>query len=160
MFISSFANSLVLIVYSNISKLQSSSTSMLAKALSNYAKGCKWWWHFNNMRYKDLLSYSSTIETPCSLPINEDTKQKLLNLRSNIKESILWVFFFSNFLNKERKNSNTTQISFLMLDAKEINTSTIIDSSSIKFCKKGRTLGASLSFKTMHIVEFRTSLNN
>jgi hypothetical protein len=47
-----------------------------------------------------------------------------------------------------------------MLDAKEINSSTIIDSSSIKFYKKGKTLGAPLSFKTMDIVEFITSLNN
>jgi hypothetical protein len=37
------------------------------------------------MGYKDLLSYSSTIATHYSLPINEDTRQRLLNLESNIK---------------------------------------------------------------------------
>jgi hypothetical protein len=43
-----------------------------------------------------------------------------------------------------------------MLDTKEVNSSTIIDSSSIN----GRILGASLSFKTMDIAKFRASLNN
>jgi hypothetical protein len=74
MFTSSFVGSLVLAICSNVSKLQYSSTLMLAKTLSDFARRCKWWWHFNNMGYKDLLSYSSTIATPCSLPINEDTK--------------------------------------------------------------------------------------
>jgi hypothetical protein len=38
-----------------------------------------------------------------------------------------------------------------MLDAKEVHPSTTIDSFSTKFCTKGKTSGASLSFKTMDI---------
>jgi hypothetical protein len=93
------------------------------------------------MGYKDLQSYSSTIATPCSLPINENTSQWFLNLGSNIKENILWAFFSSNIFKKENKDSNTTHISFLMLNAKEVNSSTTIDSFFINFCKKGKTLG-------------------
>jgi len=55
------------------------------------------------MGYKDLRSYSSTIATPCSLPINEDTRLRLLNLGSNIKENILWNFFFQIFSRKKGK---------------------------------------------------------
>jgi hypothetical protein len=81
--------------------------------------------------------------------MNEDTRQKLLNLGSNIKESTLWALFFSKFLKKERKDSSTTQTSFLMLEAKEVDSSTIIDSPSIKFYKDGKILRTSLSFKIM-----------
>jgi hypothetical protein len=38
-----------------------------------------------------------------------------------------------------------------MLDAKEVNSSTPIDCSFTKFCIKGKTSSASLSFKTMDI---------
>jgi hypothetical protein len=38
-----------------------------------------------------------------------------------------------------------------MLDAKEVHSSTTFDSSSSKFCIKGKTSSASLSFKTMDI---------
>jgi len=114
LFTSFFTSSFVLVVCSNISKLQSSSTPMLTKTLSNYTKRCKWWWHFNNMGYKDLLSYSSTIETPYSLPINEDTRWRLLSLGFNIKENI----FFSNFFKKEKKDSNARQTSFLNVRCK------------------------------------------
>jgi hypothetical protein len=69
-------------------------------------------------------------------------------------------FFFSNFLKKERKDFNTTQTSFLMLDAKEVNSSTIIDSFSVKFYRNGKNLSAFLSFKTTYITKFRASLNN
>jgi len=112
------------------------------------------------MGYKDLISYSSTIATPCSLPINEDTRLRLLNLGCNIKENILWAFFSSIFFKKERKDSNTTQTSFLMLDAKKVNSSTIIDSSSIKFYRNDKILSAFLSFKTMDITEFKASLSD
>jgi hypothetical protein len=47
-----------------------------------------------------------------------------------------------------------------MLDAKEVNSSTTIDSSSIKFCEEGITSSGSLSVKTMDIVEFKASLSN
>jgi hypothetical protein len=47
-----------------------------------------------------------------------------------------------------------------MLNAKEVNSSTTIDSSSVKFYKEGKTLGAILSFQTMDIAKFRASLSN
>jgi hypothetical protein len=84
------------------------------------------------MGYKDLLSYSSTIVTPCSLPINENTKQTFLNLESNIKGKNIMGFSFLQNFSRKKKDSNTTQTSFLMLDAKEVNSSTTIDSFSIK----------------------------
>jgi hypothetical protein len=40
------------------------------------------------MGYNALLSYCSTIGTPYSLPTYEKTRQKPLNLGSNIKENI------------------------------------------------------------------------
>jgi hypothetical protein len=51
-------------------------------------------------------------------------------------------FLFFNLFKKKWKDSNTIQASFLMLDAKEVNSTTTIDSSSIKFCREGITLGA------------------
>jgi hypothetical protein len=105
------------------------------------------------MGYKDLLSHFS-------LPTNEDTRQRLLDLGSNIKENILWAFFSPIVFKKKRKDSNTTQTSFLILNAKEINSTTTIDSSSIKFCRHGITSGAFLTFKTMDMVEFKTSFSN
>jgi hypothetical protein len=71
---------------------------------------------------------------------------------------MLWALFSSNFLKKERKDSSTTETSFLMLEAKEINSSTIIDSSSVRFCKDGKILRTSLSFKIMKITKFSASL--
>ncbi len=47
-----------------------------------------------------------------------------------------------------------------MLNAKEVNSSTTINASSIKFCKEGKTSSAFLIFKTMDIVEFIASFNN
>jgi hypothetical protein len=47
-----------------------------------------------------------------------------------------------------------------MLKAREVNSSTIIDSSSIRFYKDGKTSSTSLSFKIMDVTEFNTSLNN
>jgi hypothetical protein len=67
----------------------------------------------------------------CSQPIKEDIKQRLLNLGSNIKDNILWVFF-SYFLKNEKKESNTIQTFFLMLEAKQINSKATIESSSIR----------------------------
>ncbi len=57
-----------------------------------------------------LLNNSNTL----SSSMNEDTKQRLLNLESNIKENILWFLFFSKISKKKRKDSNITQIFFLM----------------------------------------------
>jgi hypothetical protein len=47
-----------------------------------------------------------------------------------------------------------------MLDVKEINSSTIIDSSSIKLCRNGIILSAFLIFKTMDIAKFKASFSN
>jgi len=64
---SSSIGSLVLTIYSNISKLQSSSKIFwLVEFLFDLTKGCKCSWHLTNIRYKDFLSYSSTRATHCS----------------------------------------------------------------------------------------------
>jgi hypothetical protein len=47
-----------------------------------------------------------------------------------------------------------------MLEAKEDNSSTIIDSFSIRFYKDGKTSNTSLSFKIMDIAKFSTSFSN
>ncbi len=146
LFTSSLVSSFLLAVCSNISKLQCSSTPMSVKKhfqfLLKDANGDD----FNNMGYKGFLSYSSTIATLCFLPMNEDTRRRLFNLGSKIFKNMLWVSFSSNFLKKERKNSSTTQTSFLRLDAKEVNSSTIIGSTSIRLCKDAKILRTSLSF--------------
>ncbi len=64
--------------------------------------------------------------------MKEDTKQRFLNLESNIRANILCVFLSSNFFKKERKLSRTPQTSFLMLEAKQINSRATLESSSIK----------------------------
>jgi len=48
----------------------------------------------------------------------KDLKPRVLNLGSNIKENILWNFFFSYFLEKKFKNSKLQQLFFLMLETK------------------------------------------
>ncbi len=72
---------------------------------------------------------------PCSQPTNEDTKQRLLNHESNINESILWAFFFSCFFLNERKELNTPQNSFFMLEVNKNNSRVIVESSSINWFK-------------------------
>ncbi len=134
LFTSFFIGSLVLAICSNTSKLQSSSTPMLTKTLSDSAKGCKWWWHFNNMGYKDLLSQFSTIPTACSLPINENTRQRLLNLDLTSKKTYYGLSFLQFF--QERKEKFQHNTNFLSnVKCKEVNSTTTIDSSSIKFCR-------------------------
>jgi hypothetical protein len=54
--------------------------------------------------YNDFMAYSSTIEILCLWSMNKDTKQKLLNLGSNIKENMLWAFMFSYLFLNERNN--------------------------------------------------------
>jgi len=56
------------------------------------------------MGYKALLSYSYTINTPCSLPTYEETRQRLLNLGLNIKANMLCAFFLSYVFINERRN--------------------------------------------------------
>ncbi len=123
-----FVGPLVLVVCSKISKLQSySKNSWLTQFLFNLTKGCKCSWHFTNIGYKVFLSYSSTRATPCSLPTNDDTIRRLLNLMSNIKKFMLWAFLFSYFFKNERKKFSTLITSLLMSEAnKDITNNEII----------------------------------
>jgi hypothetical protein len=88
-----------------------------------------------NIGYKDFLSFSSTRATPCSLPTNQGIVQRLLNLGSHIKETILWAFLLSYFLKNERKKSNTLITSLSILQASKDNSLRTIESSSIKAFK-------------------------
>ncbi len=63
--------------------------------------------------------------------MKKDIKLRFLNLRSNIKINILCDFFSSNFFKKENKLSRSPQTSFLMLEAKQINSSATTKSSSV-----------------------------
>lgn len=92
-----------------------------------------------NIGYKDFISYSKITITPCSRPTNEDIIQMLLNLGFNIKESMLWVFFFIYFLENERKESHIPQTSCLILEANKTNSSTTPKSFSSKLSKEGTT---------------------
>ncbi len=85
--------------------------------------------------------------------MKEDINRRLLNLGSNIKANILCVFLSLNFFEKERKLFKTPQTSFLMLKAKQINSSATSKSSSIRVWKDGAFFGSSLNFKLMEIVE-------
>jgi hypothetical protein len=89
------------------------------------------------MGYNTLLSYSSTIDIPCYLPTYEETRQKLLNIGSSIKDNMLCVFFFSYVLKNERKVFKTPNISNLMLEMRVVNLKKIPVSSSMKDSKKG-----------------------
>jgi hypothetical protein len=74
---------------------------------------------------------------PCSRPIDEDIKCKLLNLESNIKKTCYEPFFSSYFLPQKKKiKSKIPQTYFLILKAKKANSSTKMDSSSIKLSKE------------------------
>jgi hypothetical protein len=55
----------------------------------------------------DFVSYSLTMAFPCSLPISEDIKQKLVNLLFNIKQ-YYELLFSSYFLKKEEQESKTS----------------------------------------------------
>lgn len=63
------------------------------QSISNYVTRCKWSWHFISMRCKNLLSYFSPISKHFSWPIQDYTRWRLLNLRSSIKDKMLWTFF-------------------------------------------------------------------
>ncbi len=63
---------------------------------------------------------------------------KFLNLGSKIKKTMLCVFFSSYVLRNERKESSTTQTSFLMLQAKRANSSARLGLSSIKLSKEAK----------------------
>ncbi len=91
--------------------------------------------------------------------LNENTKQKILNLGSNIKANILCVFS-SYFFIKERKESKTLDIFFLMLETKLINTIVTPYSFFIKVLKEGENTTSLLSFKFMDMAKQNTSLIN
>ncbi len=111
--------------------------------------------------YNDIVSYCSIIVNPWSWPMKEDTKWKLLNLGSNnIKVNIICAFLSSNFFKKERKMSKTPQTSFLMLEAKHINSSATLKSSSIKVWKDGAFCDFSFNFKLMEMAKWKASLSN
>ncbi len=109
--------------------------SWLTKKQVYLTKGCRCSRHLINMGYKNFLSFSSIRTTPCSLPTNEDTIQRLLNLGFNIKETILWAFLLSYFLKNEKKESNTLITSLLTLQASKDNSSRTTESSFIKIFK-------------------------
>jgi hypothetical protein len=71
------------------------------------------------------------MEMPCSQPTNEDMKRTLLNHESNINESMLWAIISSYLFKNERKELNTPQTSFFMLEVNNDNSRVIAKSSSI-----------------------------
>jgi len=76
--------------------------------------------------------------TPCSQPIKENINLKLLNIESNIKANILWALLSSYLVKKERKESMTIVISFLIFFAKFSNLEIKLESSSsIKALNEG-----------------------
>ncbi len=113
-----------------------------------------------NIGYNDIISYCSTVATPWSRPMKEDTKRRLLNLGSNIRANVLCVFLSSNFLKKERKLFRTPQTFFLMLEAKQIHSSATPNLFSIKVWKDGAFSSSSLNFKLMEMAKWRASPNN
>jgi hypothetical protein len=88
------------------------------------------------MGYNTFLSYSTT-NIPCYLPKSEETRQKLLNIRSSIKDNMLYVFFSSYVLKNERKEFKTPNTFNLMLEAKVVNFNETLMSSSMKDSKEG-----------------------
>ncbi len=67
---------------------------------------------------------------------------------------MLCVFFSSYVLRNERKESSTTQPSFLMLHGKKANSSARAGLSSIKLSKEEKGALFSFSFKLKEITKF------
>jgi hypothetical protein len=84
------------------------------------------------------------------------TQDKLLNTRSNMKESKLRVFFSSYFLRKERKEVKTLATSFLRFETRHVNSRTTLASSSIKPSKEIIVSISSLNFKLMGMAKLKT----
>ncbi len=123
----------VAIASSHFKYVQVVITSMFCSTISNSIRGCKCWWHFKNIRKKDLMSYSWTIETLYSWPIYNETNLRFLNLGSNIRNNMLCVFFCISLPPHKR----TTQIPFFIFEANKVNSLTIPKSSSIILLKLG-----------------------
>jgi hypothetical protein len=105
-------------------------------------------------KHMDRLSYSSTMETPCSRPITNEINLRLLNLKSNIT-NMLCALFFSYFFKNERKPSKTLDTYLLKLNASNDNYKAKTKSSSIKSSKLNEILDYSLCFKVIMIVAFK-----
>jgi len=101
------------------------------------------------MGYNILLSYCSTIDISYFLPTYEETKERLLNLRSNIKYNMLYVFFSSYVVKNERKESKTSTTFGLMLEAKVVNSKENPTSSFMRDSKEGFKCISSLALKLM-----------
>jgi hypothetical protein len=101
------------------------------------------------MGYNTLLSYCSTIDISYFLPTYEETKKRLLNLRSNIKYNMLYVFFSSYVIKNERKESKTPNTFGLMLEASVVNFLKSPMSSSTRDSKEGFKCISSLALKLM-----------
>jgi hypothetical protein len=67
-----------------------------------------------NIEEKKFLSYSSTIATPCLRPMNQEIKQRLLNIGSNMKDKTFSFLFSSYFRMNETKKSKNTYTSFFI----------------------------------------------
>jgi hypothetical protein len=85
-------------------------------------------------------------------------KRKVLNLRSNIKENILWDFFLHISLRRKENNSTPTT-SFLMLETKHENSKATFASSSSKLSKIAKSISF-LNYRLMDKEEFNASFNN
>jgi hypothetical protein len=109
------------------------------------------------MGYKVFILYFSTMNLPCSRPINENIKCTFLNLGSNIKDNVLWTFFSLYFFKRNQK-SKTPQTLF-MSKVKNPNSRTRMDSYSINY-QKNLNFRLIFNFKQMEMAEFKTSLNN
>jgi hypothetical protein len=68
--------------------------------------------------------------------------------------------FFFIFFKKENKNLKHYKLFFLMLQAKQLNSITTIDFSSIKLSNEIEIEISSFSFNQMETIKFKTSLNN
>jgi hypothetical protein len=113
------------------------------------------------MGYKDLISYSSIIDIPYSSPTYEETRQRLLNLRSGFTEAnMLCAFFLLYVIINERKKSKTPNTSYLMFEARLANLKEIPKSSSIKKSKRRSHINFLFGFKTHTDCRTRTLDNN
>ncbi len=120
LFTNSLVGSLVLIDISKMSSLASSSI-YIPTTTPNSTIGCKIWWHFKSIGNMDCFSYPSTMETPCSWPIIDETNKRFCNLGLKVKDNMLWDLSFSYLLKNERNPFEIPHTSFLMLNASNDN---------------------------------------
>jgi hypothetical protein len=86
-------------------------------------------------------------------------KMKGFKPKVQVKEIILWDFFFPYFFKKEIKESKMPTSSFLVLEAKHYNSKTTFAFFPINL-SKGAKLILSLNFKLVNMAEFNASFNN